>query len=338
MSNPFGDAGDDDDNPFARNDPTPVPSQPASPPPVQSSSPAPAFNPFNDDPPAASRPPPPPETSYTPPSTTRSSEGGYRDVTGGFHSFREMDRREEELRRREAELAGLEEQVRTGTYQRQREKNFPPVLHWWSWHPVRDLPENAQSLLRRLRVLFMSLFLVYLLNAVGCLAVLFAPAKKDENGNATDKKFSGSAAVRLVLSVLFAFVFEPLSFELSFFPIYKAISHGRAIPFFCGLAVYVIWGLILIFNIIGVPQTGSVGFIMMIDAFGINTGVGVIALLFCLLAIAAAVAMAFGLIALVRYYRANGLVAKAKAEGAKIAVDYAKEHPEQALEVAKQVA
>jgi hypothetical protein len=242
-----------------------------------------------------------------------------------------MDRREEDLRRREAELANLEEQVRTGTYQRQSEKNFPPYLHWWSWHPERDLPADALDLMKRLRMLFASLFIVYLINNVGALAVLFAPKKEGSDG------FGGSAAVRIVLSIVFTFVLVPLSFELAFFPIYKALTRARAISFFAGMAVTVIWFAVLVFNLIGIPSSGSVGFIMMIDAFGINTAVGVIALLFCIAGVLVAVGFAFGFIALVKYYKQNGLVEKAKREGATMAVDYAKEHPDQALQLAQQL-
>jgi hypothetical protein len=241
-----------------------------------------------------------------------------------------MDHREDELRKREAHLADLEEQVRMGTYQRPREKNFPPYLHWWAWHPERDLPADALPLMRRLRVIFMSVFFVYLVNVVGCLGVLFAPT---DDG----KEFEGNATMSLVLAIVYCFVLVPLSFELAFFPMYRALLRGSALRFFCGMAVYIVWFLVLAFTLVGVESLGSVGFITMTWAFGANTAVAVIALIFCIAGCIVAVLMVLAQIALVQYYRANGLVAKAQQEGVQLAVEYAKEHPDQALQVAKAV-
>jgi hypothetical protein len=329
MTNPFD--VDDDDNPFAGGDPIapaisappPSPAPAPSPLPAAPSEPAP-FNPFGT---GASSAAPEPIAPPPAPASTRSAQGGYRDATGHFHSFADMDHREDELRKREAHLADLEEQIRNGTYERSREKNFPPYLHWWAWHPERDLPPDALVLMKRLRVLFMSLFLVYIVNVVGCAADLIGGESRDY-----------SPTMSLVLSIVYAFVLVPLSFELSFFPMYRGILRGAALRFFCGMGVYVVWFLVLAFTVIGVGGLGSVGFIVMSEMFGDSGALGVIGLIFCILGCIAGVDMVLGIIALVRYYRANGLVAKAKQEGTALAIDYAKEHPDQALDIAKAVA
>jgi hypothetical protein len=294
MTNPF-DVGDEADNPFLNqgNDPIPLGKPVPSPPP------------------------------------SRPNLDGYRDSSGNFHSFQEMERREAELRRREAEIAALQTQISSPPFDPPPAKNFPPLLRWWSWHPHHDLPANAIPLFTKLRLLFIGLFPLYLLNFGGCLSIIFAPARKNSTA-----KFSGSTAGRAVVAGIFAIVLVPLSFQFSFFLMYKGVSNGRALHFFGGLLVYGIWFLILIFAVIGFSWSGSIGMLMTIEAFSINYGVAIVGFIFCLGGAVCMVAMGFGLIALIKYYRQNGLLKRAKREGVTMAVGYAINHPEQTAQIA----
>lgn len=229
-----------------------------------------------------------------------------------------MDQRERALAEREAHLAELERQVANGTYVRPTEKNFPPWLHWWSWHPDRDLHADLVGPMKKLRWLFIALTGLYALNVIGCLSML-----------AVDEVLE-SFSVTIVLSLVFLFALCPLSFEFVFFVLYKAMKTGRAIKFIIGMVMYCIWWAVLVFNIIGISVGGSCGFIVMGGAMDQNAGVGTIALIFCIGACAAAALMVWAFIWLWRYYRANGIAAKAAQEGAQMAVEYAREHPDQA--------
>jgi hypothetical protein len=248
-------------------------------------------------------------------------------VTGLFHTKKDMDRRERELAAREQELAGLEEQVRSGTYK--PKKNFPPFLGWWAWHPAKDLPEDVQPGMRKLRWLFIGITIAYAWNLIGTLSLFSC---KDKDGH----HLVESIAVTIVLAVFFLVVLSTFSFEFIFFYFYKAFKGGRAIRFFVALVLHAIWFLVLVFNIVGIVEGGSVGIWLMSKAFDAGcTGVGVIGVIFAILAVPMAVAMLFAFRWLWRYYRQKGLAGKAKEEAAGMAVDYAKEHPDQAVAVAR---
>jgi hypothetical protein len=322
MTNPFAE-DEEADNPFAGPSDS-VTSSPfsAAPPPAAS-------------PPSYSEPEPIPHQAPAAAAATPGTKvgpialtlgpGDYRDpVTGMVLTKAQMDQRERELAKRETEIAGFETQVSNGTFVRSKEKNFPPYFHWWSWHPDRDLAEAIAPAVKKLFWLFLGCTAVYAWNVIGCLSLLNPDAAQNIR----------SPATHIVLSLVFFIVLCPLSFELAFFTLYKAIERAKAIKFFCGLFVYVVWCGVLVFNLIGIKSGGSVGFIVMIDVFGGNSAVGVIALIFCILGSAVAAAQVYSILWLVRYYRANGLAEKAIGEGATLAAQYARDHPEQAIAAA----
>lgn len=255
-------------------------------------------------------------------------------MTGLVHTKEAMDRREQELADRERQLVGIEEQVRNGTYK--PKKNFPPILGWWAWHPAKDLPQDVQPAMRKLRWVFIGITLAYAVNVIGVFALLNCTLKEEKDGkmDPVDPPFD-SQGISVVLAVFFLLVLCPFSFEFVFFYFYKAFQRGKVIRFFIALGFYIIWFLVLAFNIIGLRIGGSVGFAVMGRLFSHDkVGLGVIGLIFVIIAIAMGLAMAFGFIWLWRYYRQNGLAGKAKEEAAGMAVDYAREHPDQAAAVA----
>jgi hypothetical protein len=138
----------------------------------------------------------------------------------------------------------------------------------------------------------------------------------------------GSPATVIVLSLLMFVFLSPLSFDLVFFVLYKALMKGSGLRFLCGMITFVIWTGILVFNVIGIRNAASVGFITMIDVFNSNSGVGAICLIFCIMGCVGTALMIFAFLWLLRYYKRNGLKEKAKAEAASAAIDYAKEHPD----------
>ncbi|OHT05786.1 hypothetical protein TRFO_26382 [Tritrichomonas foetus] len=135
--------------------------------------------------------------------------------------------------------------------------------------------------------------------------------------------------MKIILSSIFLIVFCPISFEISFFVLYKSLKNGKALRFFCFMLTYFIWFGILAFNLIGINNGGSVGFIQMINLFTGSTGVAVIALIFCILGCCDAAAMVWTFIQLIRYYKTNGIDKKAFKEGSTFAANYAKDHKEE---------
>jgi hypothetical protein len=318
MSNPFAD-DDAADNPFTASpapDPTPDFSTPPPTPPHSAPPPDPSPPPSR---PAASSP-----LSDLSNISLKLGAGDYRDpVTGMVLSKAQMDQRESELAKREAEISKYEQQVASGTFVPRKEKNFPPYLNWWAWHPDRDLPVNIAPSMKKLRLIFLGVTLVYVINVIGCFALMSPGASEKVR----------SPATHIVLSLVFLIVLCPLSFELAFFGLYKAVQRGKGLKFFVSLFWYVVWFAFLCFNVVGLIDTGSVGFMIMFQVFGGSTGAGVVALIFCICGSGIAVLLAIFGIWLVRYYRTNGLSKKAMMEGATIAADYAKDHPDQAVAV-----
>jgi len=74
----------------------------------------------------------------------------------------------------------------------------------------------------------------------------------------------------------------------------------------------------------------------MIDIFTAteNKWVGVVALIFSIMGALTCVGMVFNFIKFVKYYKSEGLDRKAIAEAGQAAAQYAKDHPDQAREVA----
>jgi hypothetical protein len=264
------------------------------------------------------------------PKVSKSQGGEFRDpVSGMLVTDKQMREREAELQKKEAEIAALEGAVADGTYKKPAsDKNFPPLLKWWAWHPRRDLKEDLVGPMQKIRWLFIGWAGAALINVVGCLACLTPSVSKKLK----------SPATMIVLSILGLVVFCPLATDLALFTLYKAMRNAKALKFFCGLGVYAIWILYIVFCVLGIMGTGSLGIIATIDVFGANAVVGVIGLIFSLGGAAIAVLKGLSFVWLIRYYRRSGLKDKAFREGAELAAKYAKDHPDQAQTVATAVA
>jgi len=354
MSNPFADSVENEYNPFApgagfntydnssttANDP-PASSSTLSSEPLGGSS---SYQPYT--PPDSSL-----NQSYTTPSTrqdeasafkqstgldanpfkaAKGSDGQmYRDpVTGMTISAADLDRREAELARREANIASKEQAIANGTYKPpESRKNFPPVIKMWEYYPEQDLPETSLSIMNIMKWLFYACGLDLLVNFV-CAIFTLIPGPAD----AVD-----SPASMIVLAGIYFFVFWLLSYEICFFVIYRALRDGKALRFFCGLFVYILWMGFMTFLAVGISDTGAVGMIVTFDIFSKakkSKWVGVVSLIFSIMTILTILGMVYNFIHWVKFYKAEGLTTKALKEGASMAANYAKEHPDEAKQVA----
>ncbi|KAH0795031.1 Secretory carrier-associated membrane protein 1 [Histomonas meleagridis] len=319
--NPFDNYNSD--NPFANDD-------------VATPSENPFANPQNviSNPPTASyedhyTTPTPPPASYEDNYVPSGSGGGkavFKDpITGVPITDEDLRKREEMLAKREREIESLENRISSGDIPvREPRKNFPPLLRWWSYHPEEDLPEKAQPIAKQIFYVYLATVFVYLINCIGCFCCLASA----EN--------TSSPATKIVLSLLFLIIFCPISFEISYFVLYGALQTGKGLRFFCFMATYIIWCGILVFNLIGIDDSGSVGFIQMINLFGGPAGVAIVSLVFCVLGCLDVAAMVFTFIKLIRYYKSEGLEKKAFSEASLIAAEKAKENKDTIVDVAKE--
>ena len=327
MSNPFDDSvADEYKNPFANDNnindmPAPAPSQTST-----SYSPPPETNSSTSAQPQTSQ-----KKKSNFPFSLGSKEPGqlYDPVTNAKITDDLLDRREEALARREREIESREQAIQNGTYTPpSSNKNFPPFLRLYSYHPDEELPESARKQAKILFYIYLGIGILYLINWIGCLFCL----------NHSAAQATSSPATKIVLSTIFLFAFYPLSYEVSYFVYYKALAQGKALRFVCFLATYIIWGLFLAFNAIGLDESGSIGWIQTFDMFSANGGgakfVAVVGIIFSILATALFVFMVFIFIKLIKYYRTEGLERKTYLEAGQYAAQKAQENPELARQAA----
>ncbi|RWS27924.1 secretory carrier-associated membrane protein-like protein [Leptotrombidium deliense] len=216
----------------------------------------------------------------------------------------DLQRRQEELERKAAELAAREEALRN-SQPGVRENNWPPVPKICPFGPCFyqdinvEIPPEFQKLVRYCYYLWMYYVVVLIANLLGGLALLI---KTGEGG------VFGFSIVALLL-------FSPLSFMCWFRPLYKAFRNDSSfnfivffLVFFCQLILSIIWA-------IGVPSAGGCGLYIAIA----NTGHGIMFSFFMFLVaiilISNAVASFLVLVKVHSIYRSSGAsLAKAQAE------------------------
>ena len=315
MANPFDDTVDDSYNPFAGGYDQPA----AAPAPAPA---APAYEAPAYSPPAAD--PEKPARGGFGGKVTNAIAGAsgakfVDPVTGMPITESQVEARERQLAAREREIAEREEALRSGVVMAPTtRKNFPPLLKWWEYHPDEDIPEHGRKMAKRTFWLFVATGAVYLVNCIGCLACLGAKGAAKT-----------SVGLLIGLSVVYLLAFWPLSFEICYFVLYDALKNAKGMKFICGLAMYVIWWVMLAFNVIGMEDGGAVGFIVMINLFsGGAAGIGAIACVFTILAVGDAVALAWMFVLWCRWYKTEGLSRKAFSEAAQYAAEQARENPE----------
>jgi hypothetical protein len=154
---------------------------------------------------------------------------------------------------------------------------------------------------------------------IGAFGVTFSGAGNDAGT---------SAGMLIALSLFFLIVWQLLGYELFYFLYYNALAQGKGLKFICSLITYAIWWGILVFNLIGVEDGGSVGIIVAVNLTKEHGGLFAIGLIFFLTGLADAAVLAWLFIKLVRFYRSEGLSKKAFAEAGAIAIEQASNNRE----------
>lgn len=205
----------------------------------------------------------------------------------------ELQRKEEELRRKEAELQAKEEALRAGTYDA-RANNWPPLPKSFCVGPCFyqdisvDIPLEFQKLVKTMYYLWIYYACVMGLNMLAALALLI----------------SGAGSPELFGFSLLAFLlFTPLSFVCWFRPLYKAFRSDSSFNFMVFFFIFFFQFILSLIYAIGIPNFGSCGFIVSMQAMSTNKVTGTLALLLAILHSVFAGGSFFMLLKVHRIYR-----------------------------------
>lgn len=218
----------------------------------------------------------------------------------------EFQRRQEELEKKAEELARKEEELRNVGSAGARQDNWPPLPAAFPVGPCFyqdinvDIPLEFQKIVRMLYYLWMFHALMLLLNILGSLGLFI---QLDEGST-------------FGLAILYFILFTPFSYICWFRPVYKAFRSDSSFNFMVFFFVFSVQLIVSIVNAIGIPGTGSCGWVAVSRSFKAGyIGLGVFLVLIALGASALAAAVAYALIWVHRIYRSTGAsFAKAQAE------------------------
>ncbi|XP_069360511.1 secretory carrier-associated membrane protein 5B isoform X1 [Maniola hyperantus] len=246
-------------------------------------------------------PPPVGGGQYTRPSQQPQSQAPPPNFTTA--DFQVCIKRQEELERKAEELARREAELRAGSAGRRN--NWPPLPAFCPIQPCFyqdinvDIPLEFQRIVRHLYHLWMFHSLVLAMNIVGGMALLF----------------SGKGFTVFGLSILYFVLLTPFSFICWYRPIYKAFRSDSSFNFMVFFFIFLFQMIITLVQSIGFSGGGSCGLITSIEAFGENVGAGIVTLLVTIGFITALVADVMLMTKVHRIYRSTGAsIAKAQAE------------------------
>ena len=232
-----------------------------------------------------------------------------------------MSAKEAELARREIEIARQESLVANGIPVESaglvnRPKNFPPFVKFWKYYPDQEIPADSQPLIKQIFILWAVMCVTYLVNWIVSFCCL----------SCADSL--GSVGSLLVLSTVYLFIFVPVSYEVSFFILYKSLKESRGLSFFCFLFTFAIWGVIIAWHAVGIEEGGAVGWIQTIDLFlGKHFFVGTLGIIVSLGYSTCVFGVVYYWLKCWNFYKKNGLKSKAFSEASTIAAQYASENP-----------
>lgn len=262
-------------------------------------------------------------TSPQNPQTQSSANSSFVDPVSGMVNLSDADlsAKEAELARREMEIARQESLVANGipvesAGLENRPKNFPPFIKFWKYYPDKEIPVDSQPLIRQIFILWLVMDITYLANWIVSFCCLACADSL------------GSVGSLLVLSTVYLFIFVPVSYEVCFFVLYKAIKESRGLSFFCFIGTFTVWGIIIAWHAVGIEEGGAVGWIQTIDLYlGGHAFVGTLGLIVSLGYTTCVAGVIYYWLKCWNFYKKNGLKAKAFGEASTIAARYASENP-----------
>ncbi|XP_022658304.1 secretory carrier-associated membrane protein 1-like [Varroa jacobsoni] len=179
----------------------------------------------------------------------------------------ELQKRQEELDRRAADLEAREEALRNGGFN-VRAHNWPPLP---SFLPIKpcfyqdigvDIPLEFQRIVRTMYYLWGFYALLLIVNVFGGIALLIEDTEKKSYDT-----FGGSI-VSLVLYV-------PLSFVGWFRPVYRAFRSDSSLNFMIFFLVFTVQVVLSIVSTIGIVNYGAIGVFTAIYGFKYGLVLGI---------------------------------------------------------------
>ncbi|XP_076364703.1 secretory carrier-associated membrane protein 1-like isoform X1 [Tachypleus tridentatus] len=168
----------------------------------------------------------------------------------------ELQRRQEELEKKAAELQAKEEALASTSYNA-RANNWPPLPERFCIGPCFyqdisvDIPLEFQKVVKSVYYIWMFYSCVLFLNMLGALALLVEYGKGSTFG----------------FSLLAFILFTPLSFLCWFRPLYKALRSDSSFSFMVFFFVFFFQLVLAIVYSVGIPNTGACGFVNGIATF-----------------------------------------------------------------------
>ena len=259
---------------------------------------------------------------------------GFKDnLTGLNLTEKDLADKEAALRRREEMIANRERQVdqarANGTLSslNQHPRNFPILLKFYKYYPEEDLPSDALPLMKKMMLSTYANLIVLFINVIGAFFCL-APGPKQK---------LDSSATTIVFSIVYLLVGYPLSLELGLFVFYNALKQGKALKYIGAMVFTAIYFCFIVYLAVGLGDYGSVGWITTINVFGAaqNSWVGIITVIYSILATAYACLLAFIFYLAYKYYKSTDLQSRAVGEAAGMAAQYASDHREEIIDAAR---
>jgi len=221
----------------------------------------------------------------------------------------DLQKRQEELERKAQELQRREDELKNSSINAQR-NNWPPLPDKFCFQPCFyqdievEIPLEFQKVVNMLYYIWMFHTLMYLLNVIGCLALLIQ---------------QGYVAM-FGLSILYCVLFTPASYLCWFRPVYKAFRSDSSFNFMVFFVIFFGQLISTAIQAIGLPSLGTCGFVVALSSFSSQASAGDIATGVIALIIGLGFAVvAFGdfllLVRVSRLYRSTGAsFSKAQAE------------------------
>ncbi|XP_056269537.1 secretory carrier membrane protein 2, like [Pseudoliparis swirei] len=182
-------------------------------------------------------------------------------------------KQQEELERKAAELERKEQELQNSSAGRaalntgDKQNNWPPLP---SFSPVKpcfyqdfegEIPEEYRGICKRMYYLWMFHSATLLLNVLACLAYFTAGSQY---------------GVDFGLSILWFFLFTPVSFICWYRPVYKAFRSDNSFSFFFFFFIFFFQVAVYIIQTVGIPKWGNSGWIAAISMIGTNLAVAVV--------------------------------------------------------------
>lgn len=199
--------------------------------------------------------------------TISNNQPTVQSPVSGSLGLDDFHRRQAELDRRAAELDRREQMMNSGGAARLN--NWPPLPEKCCFQPCfyhdidQEIPSPFQKIVRNLYYVWIMYAGVMCVNIIGGMVLMISEGEFTTFG----------------LGILYAFLFTPASFLCWYRPAYKAFKTDSSLDFMVFFFIFFCQMVVTIVQTIGIPGTGTCGFIMSLQHFKTSKLLGLFLLL-----------------------------------------------------------